>query len=46
MTDGKSEKVLMQTKKFSIYMGKPFGSRFGELVSKIPYCGSPFGTGV
>ena len=31
---------------FTIYMGKPFGSRFGQLVSKIPYCGSPFGTGV
>ena len=53
MTDGKSEKVLMQTKKnlkkyglFTIYMGKPFGSRFGQLVSKIPYCGSPFGAGV
>ena len=31
---------------FTIYMEKPFGSRFGQLVSKIPYCGIPFGTGV
>ena len=23
-------------------MGKPFGSRFGQLVSKIPYCDIPF----
>ena len=31
---------------FTIYMGKPFGSRFGQLVSEIPYCDIPFGTGV
>ena len=31
---------------FTIYMGKPFGSRFGQLVSKSLYCDIPFGTGV
>ena len=31
---------------FTIHLGKPFGSRFGQLVSKIPYCDIPFGTGV
>ena len=31
---------------FTIYMGKPFGSRFGQLVSQIPYCDIPFRTGV
>ena len=31
---------------FTIYIGKSFGSRFEQLVSKIPYCDIPFGTGV
>ena len=38
--------LTVYSRLFTIYMGKPFGSRFGQLVSKIPYCGSPFGTGV